>query len=892
MTEGAQIPRRRRRRFALLIAVLAALLAVVFVPPYVGIGRYRNRITQLISATLGRPVRLSSVQLRLLPQPGFVLTDLNVEEDPAFGAEPVLHANTVTASIRLLSLWRGLEISSISVDDASLNLVRNSAGRWNVESLFSSAARPGQLNAGGHGRAPAPMPYLEATDSRINIKNGVEKLPFSLIDADMSFWQEEPGDWRIRLRAQPARTDLSLELADTGLVRLEAELHSAPDLRQMPLHIEAEWREAQLGQLTRLLVGSDAGWRGDLTGQLELDGTPDAARVKARLSAANVHRAEFAPAEPMDFDANCSFVYHSSTRSFENVECNSPLGEGRVRLTGDLPGSSGKPRFSVELDRFPVDFAFNALRTVRSDFAAGLEASGTVSGKVTYAADSPPNPRPSAHIVRTHGAKSRPPAPGPLTGSFTVQGFQLTGEGLNPPIRLTKMVLNPSLDPSPDSPTAPVKASPLDPALGDDPPSSESFPALTATASIPAGSAAPLTVSSRLALSGYQVSVRGQASIAHLGELAKVAGLADRAPLDTLTGGLVAVDLSAQGPWLAPESVPVPTATAAESLVPATGSDRLSGTLTFHNVDWKAGFLANPVEIADATLHVDDNEARWDPIDFSYGPVNGKATVSVPLRCVASEGCHPAFQVQFGALDATALEAAVLGAHERGTLLSELIARLSPSRAPAWPQLEGTVQADSLLLGPVTLDHPTATLRIAEDRAEITALDAGLLGGSLHGTGALRAAGAKENPGNTPDYSLDGQFQHLNSTAVGRLLGLRWSGGEIEGSGKIDLSGYAAQDLAASAKGNLHFEWRHGSLAADTDVSAVAPDSAAQLVPAMLTRFDRWSADAEIANGAITLKQNEVQRGSRRSSITAAVTLGVPPKVAFSSMKPMQTARR
>ena len=76
-------------------------------------------------------MHLSSVELRLLPWPGFVLTDLTVDEDPAFGAEPVLHASSVTTAIRLLSLWRGrLEISSISVDEASLNLVRNREGRW------------------------------------------------------------------------------------------------------------------------------------------------------------------------------------------------------------------------------------------------------------------------------------------------------------------------------------------------------------------------------------------------------------------------------------------------------------------------------------------------------------------------------------------------------------------------------------------------------------------------------------------------------------------------------------------------------------------------------------------------------------------------------------------
>jgi len=383
MMEEAQPRQRKRKRLWLALAALAVILAVVFVPPYVSVNRYKSRITHLISSSLGRPVRLSSVEVRVLPRPGFLLTDLTVEEDPAYGAEPVLHANTVTASIRLLSLWRGrLEIDTISVDEASLNVVRASAGRWNLDSLFRTATAQAQSAAGsGKPDKPVKLPYLEATNSRINVKSGVEKLPFSLIDADLSFWQQSPGDWRIRLRGQPARTDLSIEQADTGVVRLEAELRRAPELRQMPVHLDLEWREAQLGQLTRLVLGSDPGWRGDLTGELHLDGTADAAQIKARLRAIGVHRAEFAPAEPMDFDANCSLAAHFTTRAIDNLVCDSPFGSGRIRLTGDLPGSFSEqgsiPRFSAELDRVPVTLALDALRTVRSGLAPGLVATGS-----------------------------------------------------------------------------------------------------------------------------------------------------------------------------------------------------------------------------------------------------------------------------------------------------------------------------------------------------------------------------------------------------------------------------------------------------------------------------------------------------------------------------------
>ena len=281
--------------------------------------------------SLGRPVRLSGVELRLLPRPAFLLTNLTVEEDPAYGSEPVLHADTVVADIRFASLWRGrLQISRISVDDASLNLVRAGDGRWNIDSLFRNAA------AGSHQGRAVPHPYLEATNSRINIKNGMEKLPFSLLDADAALWQESDGEWRVRLEGQPARTDVSLDLADTGIVRLDGTLRPAPQFSQMPLHLDAEWRNAQFGQLSRLLLGSDEGWRGDLRGELHLDGTAASAHVQASLRATGVHREEFAPVAPLDFDASCTFVLHYDSRSVDGVDCNSPVGDGHARLTGSI----------------------------------------------------------------------------------------------------------------------------------------------------------------------------------------------------------------------------------------------------------------------------------------------------------------------------------------------------------------------------------------------------------------------------------------------------------------------------------------------------------------------------------------------------------------------------
>ncbi len=867
MTEETQGRQRKRRWLWLAVAAVATLLIVAIVPPLLSVSGLKGRITRLMSASLGRTVRLSSVEMRLLPRPGFVLTDLTVEEDPAYGAEPILHANSVVASIRLLSLLRGrLEIGTVSVDEASLNLVRTPAGRWNLDSLFRTAAAKVQPGAGGAGAGrPFKLPYLEATNSRINIKNGLEKLPFSLVDTDFSFWQQSSGEWRIRLRGQPARTDLSLDPADTGVVRLEGSLRQASELRKMPLHLDLEWREAQLGQLTRLVLGSDAGWRGDLTGELYVDGTAEAANIKTRLRAAGVHRAEFAPATMLDFDANCGFVYHLASRELENLVCDSPLGNGHIRLAGELPGAGGHPRLSVELDKIPVQAALDALRTVRSGFGPGLEAEGAVSGKIAYAVAEPEDAAPAKPAAKARKGKARPlnarlVERGPLTGSFTVEGFQLSGDGLKTPIKAPKLAIEP------------VAALPGQPQ------------ALAATVAIPAGGPVPLTITARLALSGYQVTVSGQAAMARARELAHVAGMADVPALDALAGDPAVLDLSAQGPWLPVQSISVSIAPSADSVTGAAAApagedahiDRLSGTITLHNATWKADYLANHVEIAQATLHLGNGEMRWNPVVFTYGLVKGTASLTLPPSCVAPEPCpssvHPALNIQFGNLDASALQAAILGAHRSDTLLSSLIARFDPSSAPVWPQLEGTVKADSLILGPVTLKGATATLRILPDGAEITGLDASLLGGNIHGSGSLHTPGTGQAK---PAYALTGYFEKLSPAAVGQLLGLRFTGTAFDADGKISLSGFTGKDLTASVKGSLHFEWRHGS------VAAPGKSSAGKAIPAALTRFDRWSGDAEIANDAITLKQNQVQRGARKQTVEATVTLGHPSRVEF-----------
>src|ERR1700712_6140196 len=123
------------RRFLFVYLLLLVLVLLALLPPLINVNRFQRRIVTSISTTLGRPVHLDRVSLNLLPLPSFTLQNFVVEEDPRFGYEPIIRANSVRATLRVSSLWRRrVEFSRISLASPSLNLVHDANGRWNFES--------------------------------------------------------------------------------------------------------------------------------------------------------------------------------------------------------------------------------------------------------------------------------------------------------------------------------------------------------------------------------------------------------------------------------------------------------------------------------------------------------------------------------------------------------------------------------------------------------------------------------------------------------------------------------------------------------------------------------------------------------------------------------------
>ena len=319
---GSPSPIRTRVLWA--VSVVALILSLVFTPPLVNANRYQREIARSMSESLGRPVHLDNVTLHLLPVPGLTLSNLAVSEDPAFGDEPTIRANSVEATLRLSSLWRRrVEFSRVRFVEPSVNLVRNREGRWNLANVLLRASHVETAPTAQRRAGPAPrFPYIEATGSRVNIKLDNEKLPFSLTEADFALWLPSPNHWRVRLEGQPARTDTNLN--DPGTFRLEGDLQRAGTAENVPINLTASWHNAPLGEASRMLTADDLGWRGLLNLDASLAGTLGTARLQGRVTLGGLRRAEFAASHPLDLQISCGSGLSVQTVSFQDLRCTLP----------------------------------------------------------------------------------------------------------------------------------------------------------------------------------------------------------------------------------------------------------------------------------------------------------------------------------------------------------------------------------------------------------------------------------------------------------------------------------------------------------------------------------------------------------------------------------------
>ena len=339
--------RHLRRPRNLVLAFLLLLVVGWIAPQYFSAERYRQSVQLGLERALGRSASFGAISFHLLPRPGFTLENVVIGEDPAFGAEPFARVDRMDCDFRLRSLvpWR-LDILRLSLERPSFNLVRDGAGKWNVENLLGSVAKNTQAVRTAK---PAPEGFqLEASDARLNFKVQDEKKPFAVDNVEARL-DLDPSHGRVNFKVigDPVRTDLLLPTPG----ELEFKGQWTPGATQGgSLDATLTTQGALLYDWIPILTHHNPGIYGVLDASVRLGGTLFDPTVEGRVRVAQLHRWDQPPPSGrIDSEIFLRAKYNRTQARLTIESVDASFAGSHIHLTGSVEDLRSVPVLDLVL---------------------------------------------------------------------------------------------------------------------------------------------------------------------------------------------------------------------------------------------------------------------------------------------------------------------------------------------------------------------------------------------------------------------------------------------------------------------------------------------------------------------------------------------------------------
>ncbi len=750
-----------RSRRVMWATLLLIVLGLVLLPPFINVNRYRKRVADSIGRALGREVSVANIQLKLLPRPALALSNFVVAEDPSYGSEPMLRAATVTAYIRLTSLWRGqLEIGTLDLDSPSLNLVRRSDGHWNLEELVERTTQAASApTTKTRPEARPRFPYVEASAGRINFKLGQVKKAFAFTDADFALWLDSESQWGVRLEARPMRTDVGI--SDTGTLRLDGRFQRGSIVRKTPVNLKLTLTGGPLGQITTLVYGHDRGWRGTVNSNATLTGTPAELGITLDAQVDDFRRYDIALGEALRMRVHCTATYSSSDDVLDNVQCESPIGPGVLRVRGNAQGWAGEAYdLGISAEQVPAQRLVALARHAKKDLPADLTATGDVEAVFTV--------RKLRGGIPTWGGGGR------------CEQLALHAEVLKRDLEIGEVQFV-----VPGAASAPGRSKRHARTFAQ-PAMKTGLRLVVKPFPLTLGATSPATATAAFDQDHYIVSLSGEAELSRLVSVAKALGIGT--PGIGLAGA-AQINLEIGGTWVG-FAPPVP-----------------SGKVQLRDATAELQGVSAPLQIAsaDATLANQAVNVTSFTGVFAQGPeISGSA--SFPVHCTAPETCVLRFDGRFNDASLTGLNRLV----HPGSRHEPWYHLLAPwqRREDALLKLRasGRIAVARFEIGTAVANDVTGTVELDAGRLRLINFRGDILGG--HHSGEWTA----DFTTSPPRFFGSGNVIRLSMTQLASLMHDNWATGTVDAKYSLAMAGLSPAALRDSATGSADFTWNGGTL--------------------------------------------------------------------------------
>jgi uncharacterized protein involved in outer membrane biogenesis len=134
------------KKIALIVVIVLVLIVVglaIIIPMLIDIDRYRPQVAAQIEQATGKPAQIGRLGLTILPEVAIRVDDFSLGNPTGFPKGDFVKAKKIDVVVNPFALLhRQVEITSLELDDLTLDMLEDTHGKWNFENPPAKAPPP------------------------------------------------------------------------------------------------------------------------------------------------------------------------------------------------------------------------------------------------------------------------------------------------------------------------------------------------------------------------------------------------------------------------------------------------------------------------------------------------------------------------------------------------------------------------------------------------------------------------------------------------------------------------------------------------------------------------------------------------------------------------------
>jgi AsmA protein len=325
------------------IVVVVLLLIAVILPHLIDVNHFKPTIETQISDALGRKVSVGNISLSILGG-GVSVDDVVISDDPNFSPSPFLQAKEVKVGVALLALiFSGrLEVSSFTVTDPQVSLLRSPSGVWNFSSMGGGAAKKSSSKSPS---APAnfSVEKLAITNGTIVVgSTGSHQKTqtyqnVNLEASDLSYTSQFPFKFSAKT---PGGGSVSLD-GKAGPI-------NATDAALTPLDAKIDVKNFDISATGMVDPAMGLGGVIDFSGNVASDGKEMNSKGSLKATKIKLKPAGSPATVPVDVDYETSYDLKTQAGTLKQGDVH--IGKGLAHLTGSYDVAGASPSLNMKMN--------------------------------------------------------------------------------------------------------------------------------------------------------------------------------------------------------------------------------------------------------------------------------------------------------------------------------------------------------------------------------------------------------------------------------------------------------------------------------------------------------------------------------------------------------------